>query len=133
MKPTPELRRKLRLRSKELRRNDESEWAFVRSCLREAAPEGIGGLAFDDRAWDIWFRFRGDLPLGWHKDWLPVCVEHASRYVALDDVQGKVAPGRMRLAAKDELGSLSSADLSLLRAELYRVAELALDIEEVAQ
>jgi len=133
MKPTPELRRKMRLRSEELRRHDETEWAFVRSCLREAAPKEIGGLAFDDRAWEIWFRFRGDLPLGWHEDWLPMCIEHASRYLASKERPGRFDRSRLRIAARRELGGLGSEDLALLRAELYRIAELALDIEEVAE
>ena len=120
------------LRSEELRRNIEIEWGYVRSCLRDASPE-TAGLAFDDQAWDLWFPLRGALPPEWHEEWLPLCVEHGARYVPSESERRSVAVGRLEMAAMRELGHMDEDDLRVLRAELYRIADLALDILGVAE
>ena len=131
MKPTPELRRKMRLRSEELRRNDEIEWSFVCSCLRDAAPEEVIGLAFDDRAWDLWFRFRGQLPHWWHHEWLPVCTHHAMLFSSSPWARRERARGGLDLAGRPDTRKADDRDLDLLRTELYLIADLAFDIREV--
>lgn len=135
MKPTPEFRRKMRLRSEELRRNDEIEWRYVRSFLNECAPPEILGLPFDDRAWELWHRSRADLPIGWATDWLPVCIAHARRYRVRpgEDHVGAVSLGRLELVARRELGVVNTTDLASFRAELYRIADLAVGILGVGQ
>ncbi len=133
MKPTPEFERKMRLRSDQLRRSDETEWSIVCSCLRESAPKRVVGLAFDDRAWDLWFRFRGQLPHGWHSEWLPVCIRHGQLFSSSSWALNEraVALGRLSLADRWGHGKTDDKDLALLRSELYVIAELAFDIQEV--
>lgn len=133
MKPTSELRRKMRLRSEELRCKDENEWAFVHASLRESATEDVVGLAFDDRAWDLWFRFRGALPHGWHSDWPPVCAEHAMRFSASPWARKEraIALGRLDLAGGYFTENAEDVVLALLRSELYLIADIAIGLGEV--
>ena len=135
MKPTPEFQRKMRLRSEELRGDEEIEWRCVRSFLIESAPTEFLGLPFDDRAWELWHRSRAELPVGWAADWLPVCIAHANRYRALpgEERVGTVSPGRLELVARRDLGVVGDDDLAAFQAELYRIAEVALGILGVAR
>ena len=133
MKPTAELLRNMRLRSEELRRKDDNEWNLVRTSLRGSAPDDVPGLAFDDRAWDLWFRFRGELPRGWHRDWLPVCIAHARRFSSSPWARREraIALGRLDIAGGYYKDAVDDVDLALLRSELYLIADLVIDLGEV--
>ncbi len=134
MKPSSEFQRKMRLRSEELRRRDEDEWSVVRQHLNEVVPPADRGLAFDDRAWELWHRFRAELPIGWTSDWPAICVAHARRFRGSpDDATGSVSNGRLEIVARRDMGVVQKSDLSALQAEMYRIAKLVLDISEVVR